>query len=128
MIYKESDQVIIGVNKTHPINRQRFTLAHEVGHLVMHSHIINKVHVDRTLNQRLHRDGRSKIGEERIEIDANRFAAELLMPSELLKEDAKSAFIDPDEGPTELASLYEVSTQAMSIKLMQLLGDKYSSL
>jgi Zn-dependent peptidase ImmA (M78 family) len=125
MIFNDGKNVVIGINESHPPARKRFTLAHEIGHLVMHSHILNGVHVDKTFRQKLYRDGRSKIGEDRIEIDANKFAAELLMPTEFLLKDVKGAFIDPEAGPTELAKLYEVSPQAMSIKLMELLGDKY---
>lgn len=125
MIYKEDGQVFIGVNEKHPSTRRRFTLAHEIGHLVMHGHLIDRVHVDREFKEKLHRDGRSKIGEDRLEIDANRFAAELLMPSHLLKVDIRSASIDSENGPTELADLYEVSPQAMSLKLMRIVGDKY---
>lgn len=127
MLHKEAGQHIIGVNSSHSVSRQRFTIAHEIGHLVMHDHLISDLHVDKSFSERLYRDGRSKTGEDKIEREANRFAAELLMPTELLHEDVSEVLIDLVEGPKELAELYEVSEQAMSIKLMQILGKKYYS-
>lgn len=127
MIYHEDGNTIIAVNKTHSPTRQRFTIAHEIGHLILHSELIHRVHVDKGKNfrQKLYRDGRSKIGEDILEIEANRFAAELLMPSFLLKKDVKNFYIDFNEEPSEIAELYNVSPQAMSIKLMELFGDKF---
>jgi len=125
MIIKEDGVVIIGVNEAHPKSRQRFTIAHEIGHFVMHSEIIDKVHVDKTFNYALKRDGRSKIGEDRMEIEANKFAAELLMPSELLKKELKTGYFDFENGLEDLAKKYEVSVQAMSIKMMDVFPGVY---
>ena len=81
MIYINGNTPIIGVNSSHHRNRQRFTIAHEIAHLVLHRDMIsNQVHVDRRFPV-LMRDAESAAGTERMEIDANRFAAELLMPS-----------------------------------------------
>lgn len=117
MIIREDGITVIGVNDTHANTRQRFTIAHEIGHLVLHSEILDKVHVDKTFNYALKRDGRSKIGQDRMEIEANKFAAELLMPSALLKKELQSGYIDFENGLEELAKKYAVSVQAMSIKL-----------
>ena len=127
MIYHEDGTTIIAVNETHGETRQRFTIAHEIGHLVLHSELIHRVHVDkgRNFRQKLYRDGRSKVGEDILEIESNRFAAELLMPTFLLKKDIKDFYIDFNDEPTEIAQLYNVSTQAMSIKLMELVGEKF---
>lgn len=117
MIIREQGITVIGVNDTHPVSRQRFTIAHEIGHLVMHSEILDQVHIDKTFNYALKRDGRSKIGQDRMEIEANKFAAELLMPSKFLKKELQSGYIDFENGLEALAKKYEVSVQAMSIKL-----------
>ena len=37
-LYREGDQAVIGVNKDHAPVRQRFTIAHELGHLLLHEH------------------------------------------------------------------------------------------
>ena len=36
LLVREADRVVIGVNDAHPETRQRFTIAHELGHLVLH--------------------------------------------------------------------------------------------
>ena len=36
MIFRDDERVIIGVNSLHPKTRQRFTVAHEIGHLLLH--------------------------------------------------------------------------------------------
>ena len=80
MVYIKEGTPIIGVNSLHHPNRQRFTIAHELGHLELHRPMItSSVHVDKNFPA-LMRDPRTATGTERIEIDANRFAAELLMP------------------------------------------------
>src|SRR6266498_5181494 len=35
-IVREGDQITIGINAAHPISRKRFTIAHEIGHLLLH--------------------------------------------------------------------------------------------
>src|SRR5438093_13625316 len=80
MIYIKAGLPIIGVNALHHPNRQRFTVAHELGHLELHRYMITTaVHVDKEFPA-LMRDSNSATGMERIEIEANQFAAALLMP------------------------------------------------
>src|ERR1700730_11291352 len=85
MIYISEDTPIIGINSLHHPNRQRFSIAHEIAHLVLHPHLLSgKVHVDKEFRVQfvtLNRDGTSALGTEKIEVDANQFAAELLMPT-----------------------------------------------
>src|SRR5438067_131906 len=73
MLYRTDDQSLIGVNSRHAQTRQRFTIAHEVGHLVMHKG--TPMFVDRFARVNW-RNGASN----RQEAEANSFAAELLMP------------------------------------------------
>src|SRR6516225_5201897 len=62
MIFIRDNVPIIGINATHHPHRQRFTLAHEIGHLVLHKHLItNVVHVDKKLPFLL-RDTKSATG------------------------------------------------------------------
>lgn len=63
----EENIPIIYLNKEIPADRQRFTLAHELGHIVMHSSYIPKE------------------GED-VEKQADQFASEFLMPSEDFRE------------------------------------------
>ena len=84
IIFIRDGMPIIGINAIHHPNRQRFTLAHEFGHLVLHKHLITSmVHVDKKLPFFM-RDAKSATGTDKIEIEANQFAAELLMPEAIL--------------------------------------------
>ena len=86
MIFMKEGAVII-VNSLHHPNRQRFTLSHELGHFEMHMEEIGaEVHVDKKFLA-FARDGNSSLGSDRKEIEANRFAAELLVPQQLLIQD-----------------------------------------
>jgi len=119
-LYREGDQAVIGVNKDHAPVRQRFTIAHEVGHLLLHDHH-DQVHVDRGFRVRL-RDNVSSQGTDRDEVEANRFAAELLMPLHLLRKDLQNLNLDlaDDDELRALARRYGVSTQALAIRLSTL--------
>ena len=66
----------IGVNKYEVIGRQRFTLAHELAHLLFHKHII-KGRFEEAI--KLFRSEESFV---HVEMEANAFAADLLMPSD----------------------------------------------
>lgn len=125
-----SKTVLIGINKGHSPTRRRFTLAHELGHLILHS--FDKVHVDKTgygsgYGRLKLRDGLSGAGVDPEEIEANFFAAELLMPHWMLERDL-SAFPSLDFTNErafstvlqDLAKRYKVSPQALNIRLVQL--------
>src|SRR3712207_1001226 len=45
MLFREGNRAIIGVNALHPKARQRFTIAHELGHLELHE--LTGIHLDR---------------------------------------------------------------------------------
>lgn len=106
------------VNKDHHPNRQRFTMAHELGHYVLH---MNKgIHIDK---KSFSRNMLSQTGLDSIEIEANRFAAELLMPKMLVEQEmiGKDDLIDIQEDILyQLANKFKVSTAAMSIRLQSL--------
>ncbi len=58
------------------------------------------------------------------EIEANFFAASILMPRTFLARDTAERYIDLENADAvkELARLYNVSTQAMNIRLFNLFG------
>ncbi len=110
---------VIGINALHHPNRQRFTIAHEIGHFELHKH--DQVHVDRSIIKL--RNSASSKGEDPEEIEANGFAAELLMPEEFLRKDlSASAFTDlnDERRMQQLAKKYQVSVQAMTNRLVSL--------
>lgn len=116
----ENDQGTIGINETHPLVRQRFTLAHEIGHYVLHRGQ-SELFIDKNFTA-VFRDSRSSSGEHRAEIQANQFAAALLMPRSLLEAEISARGFDlGDEWALEkLAADFIVSTQAMAFRLSNL--------
>ena len=122
ILARERGRNIIGVNTSHSDERQRFTIAHELGHFFLHTQGTDEVHIDRGFDVKF-RDNVSAQGSDIEEKEANLFAAELLMPYEFLKRDLagkeKIDIVD-DQLLQELAQNYEVSQQAMLIRLTQL--------
>ena len=119
MIYVKEGTPIIGVNALHHPHRQRFTIAHECGHLVLHKAQISKVvHVDKAFPM-LMRDSVSAAGVDEMEIEANFFAAELLMPEALLTKtlDNEPFDIDDESAVNALARSFKVSPSAMRFRL-----------
>jgi Zn-dependent peptidase ImmA (M78 family) len=120
LLHRADDgHVIIGVNATHAESRQRFTIAHEIAHLKMHS---KALFVDGLVRRR---DHVSSFGLDTQEIEANAFAAELLMPRTLVLREIGSVVpaggsISPRKLARELATLFEVSEQAMEYRLINL--------
>lgn len=101
-IIKDVDLHAIGVNANHPKVRQRFTIAHELGHYIMGHD--QKTVLDNSFDKKTDN-----------EKEANKFASELLMPIDFLKNDLdKENYNIPS-----LAKKYEVSEQAMSIRLLE---------
>jgi len=70
------------------------------------------------------RDARSAEGTDRKEIEANRFAAELLMPRKFLEKDLSNLHLDVEDESTleQLAKKYEVSVQALAWRINRLFG------
>ncbi|MEM7241916.1 MAG: ImmA/IrrE family metallo-endopeptidase [Pseudomonadota bacterium] len=119
MAYTQDGISIIGINALHHPNRQRFSAAHELGHHVLHAAEIKKtVHVSKGLRA-LRRDPLSSQGSDPLEIDANTFASELLMPEKFLLEEIGPDGLDmEDETSVEkLAKRFRVSVAAMKFRL-----------
>lgn len=99
---------VIEINRRHHRNRQRFTLAHEIAHFVLHRDLIDKGVVDNALY-------RSAALSDHYEAQANRFAADILMPIHLLQQAHKRT---PDV--RTLANMFGVSVEAMRIRIESL--------
>jgi len=110
---------IIVVNQNHCVERQRFTIAHEIGHFVLHA--IDNMHVDS--DNVYFRDSNASSTTTNIkEVQANQFAAEMLMPRGLVIKDLLGEFElknnDVDAKTiARLAKKYNVSQQAMMIRI-----------
>src|SRR5437016_4473991 len=113
LLVVEKGHGVIGYNVTQALVRQRFTIAHEIGHFVLHvSDNPSALFID-THYIVYRRDAQSSTGENRREIEANRFAAALLMPATLLQAEFEKPPFDfgDEEMLTELAGKFQVSTQ-----------------
>ncbi|HZR62647.1 MAG TPA: ImmA/IrrE family metallo-endopeptidase [Xanthobacteraceae bacterium] len=120
---KQSKRAIIGANKSHHEHRRRFTIAHELGHFLLHEGHI--VHLDQNIGAlRVNlRNSESARGEDNDEKEANLFAAELLMPANFLREelDGKERDLLGDGNFLDrLAKKYKVSVQALTFRLAYL--------
>src|SRR5581483_826229 len=118
ILYKDNEFTIL-VNIAKPITRQHFTLAHELGHYFLHKDILRQeqgiVDNDETVDgpNLLYRlDDASA---ERLEIEANNFAASLIMPTDLVRR-AWEATKDINA----CARIFNVSIAAMALRLTKL--------
>lgn len=121
LLFRDDERRVIGVNSRESRLRQRFTIAHELGHLLLHRGrplIVEKLVL---MNARSTKNVASA-SEER---EANRFAASLLMPARLVQEHAKHLI--GDQSPVsdrwlveQLAKHFQVSAQAMEYRLVNL--------
>jgi Zn-dependent peptidase ImmA (M78 family) len=107
------------INLYHPEVRKRFTLAHELGHYLLHRRK-SSLFVDEFAV--LYRDSRPGGGVDPMEVEANVFAAELLMPEEAVRADLKAdpSITKNDAAIRKLARRYDVSSAAMKYRLRQL--------
>jgi len=119
-LYRNSAQMVIGINTHHAPVRQNFTAAHELGHLLLHEQ--EQLHIDKAFRVRL-RDDVSSQGTDEAEREANFFAASLLMPRHFLEQDLEGEeyvnLLD-DDFLSELSRKYGVSTQALVNRLKNL--------
>lgn len=119
MLIRDDSRQVVAINAGDPKTRQRFTMAHELGHLRMHRGVFVDTFRVNERNVKAHQ------GTDLEEIQANAFAAELLMPNrevvaasrELLR--SRGALSEP-ELVERLAKRFDVSHQAMSIRLVNL--------
>jgi Zn-dependent peptidase ImmA (M78 family) len=95
----------ITVRSSDPYVRKRFTVAHEIAHFVLHRNRIGSLVTDDAFY-------RSNLS-NREEAEANRFAADILMPRPLLAKYITMYGSDP----AFLAEMFKVSEAAMRIRL-----------
>lgn len=121
LVMHDDGRAVIAVNGDHHPNRQRFSIAHELAHFLLHRYA-SRAFIDDHSRQAYFRDERASQGLYEQEIDANYLAAEILMPRDWLQKDLVGGPIDPsnEEEVSRLARKYGVSQQAMSIRLTNL--------
>ncbi len=106
LIY-ENGSWVIRVNKNHNPRRQRYTIAHEIGHYIMHRNKLQSF-----TDEIFFRAGNK--GD--IENRANDFASRLLMP----EENVRNAIEEGVRNIGMLAERFEVSSPAMKIRIQNL--------
>lgn len=108
-----NDGYVIRINRHDPLKRQRFTAAHELAHFILHRDQIRDGIEDDVLY-------RSTTLSDKREQEANRLAADILMPEALLNE-ARDAADEKGVGDVVLylSDLFGVSEAAMRIKVEQ---------
>lgn len=114
VLIRNGDEATIGVNLNHHEHRQRFTIAHEIGHFLFHK---GDVMIDKTIS--INYRGNESVVDYQKEKEANLFASELLLPTRLLSKELRKFEIDlnDDKQINKLAKKYNVSQQALMIRL-----------
>lgn len=115
----ESDgKIYAAVNAKHHVHRQRFSLAHEFGHILM-NHDLNYywpyITIDDPPTEKSHTDA-----EWAFEKEADAFAGELLVPLEMLKREFKKT-----TDFTQLSKIFWVSPQVVSIAVSNHMSSLY---
>jgi Zn-dependent peptidase ImmA (M78 family) len=109
------------VNSANSPRRQRFTIAHELGHLDLHEG--RQLTVDHSMRVDW-RDETSSLGTDKQEVEANAFAASLLMPASLINRQIRvhlrGNHLTRDTLIAVLARDFDVSIEAMGYRLINL--------
>ena len=124
MLQRRGSEIIIGINASHHPNRRRFSIAHECAHLRLHD---KDLYLDGSGTLIHWRDKLSSLGTKDEEVEANQFAASLLMPREFIQRDLGAGVVIADriavgdeESIAKLARRYGVSPDAMRIRHVNL--------
>lgn len=113
-VMREDDGYVIRVNRHEARERQRFTIAHELAHFLLHKSVIDSS-PEGIKDNVLYRSGEP----ERIEYEANRLAADIVMPMPLVEKVLRDEFdgVITEATIESLAARFQVSKAAMEIRL-----------
>lgn len=122
-VYGDGSRAFIFLNRLDPYARRRFSLAHEIGHFMLHgggalaraTAVPGKKQSDDTPDR-----------EDPVEIEAHAFAAELLMPWEMVADEAqalRAGTLGPQRAIMSLAARLQVSRQAAARRLFEWPGE-----
>lgn len=117
MLSKRGDNVTMLINQSDYPNRKRFSIAHELGHHFLH--LLEDGEIIDTEIDLFRFETNDTDNEDSLkyrEIQANQFAAALLMPEDLLRDYFDRGINDLKD----LADLFKVSQEAMGYRLNQL--------
>ncbi|MET7436173.1 ImmA/IrrE family metallo-endopeptidase [Streptomyces flaveolus] len=117
MLLQREEQDVIGLNDRHSPESQRFSLAHLIGHHQIHHR--RDLLIDVANRYRL--GNLASTPTDREEVEANRFAAALLVPEEVVRRmTAEADFQTARQLVDLLAPRFEVSSAVMGFWLMAL--------
>jgi Zn-dependent peptidase ImmA (M78 family) len=106
----------ISANRSDNYFRQRFTMAHELGHFLLHRDLIGDgLYDDRAYRSTELGTYQNKLVGPAEEAAANRIAAQILMPAEKVRAEASDT-----TSVEALANRFQVSKKAMEIRLQTL--------
>lgn len=108
----DSHSRIIYVNVDDTPARQRFTIAHEFGHALLHQ---EQLQTNPNLGIFYRRSLKDKIFDTKEEQEANRFAAYLLVPENIIRKIYPTC-----SSPTILAKIFNVSRQVIDFHIRNL--------
>jgi Zn-dependent peptidase ImmA (M78 family) len=120
VLVMDSGKGTIGFNASESKVRQRFTIAHELGHFELHKQD-SALFIDKEFKM-LFRDQNSTKGEIQKEQEANAFAAALLMPEKLLIKAISNHNFDlsDEDSMKNISKLFNVSVPAMTFRIANL--------
>ncbi len=113
ILYRKDDVAFMAINSKESTVRQRFTIAHELGHFFLHKNTVTFVD---------YRDTPENVRKSPKEREANQFAACLLMPKHLLEKDVRALNVSSisEVEVSSLSDKYKVSQEAMTYRLLNL--------
>lgn len=117
-IERNDDRYRVVVNQSEPEPRRRFTAAHELAHYLLHRDLMDdgtrmNRHTDRLCDDAV--DDGVSLFDDHHEVQANRLAAQIVMPTLLVRERFGEGL-----SPAQLAREFRVSKAAMEIRLRTL--------
>lgn len=119
-IIRGNKKTLIKVNSDIPYDeKRRFTIAHEIGHYLLHDKLNLEIHSENTntLNWFKATEEQAKKGIQ--EWEANDFASELLMPEELFRKETKNKRFSP-QLVRELSNRFKTSLTSTVYRLLSL--------
>ena len=129
LIKKVNGKFVIFVNDKHAVTRQRFTVAHEIAHFIKNKDFLESEGEHQTVfrqpvgnNAALHRAMGLELSPEQRqrEVEANKIAAQLLMPEEAFKQAWLQA-----SSVKEVADKFLVSEAATTIRGKELFSETF---
>lgn len=113
------------INRLDNYHRKRFTMAHALGHCLLHRNAINEIGIDESMKYRT-LYARSDLITDKEEKEANRFALNLLLPDNDVLEATKGMEVFLKDGSISpnflkyLSTAFQVPKEVMAYKINKL--------